>query len=109
MIKGQVQPRFNSDQLEFKIRSIELLSEVRKNNVKSVTLQMSINAVTPELIEEIESMSLKNKGKALLRFNVWDQETKSMVSLFSRNTRVEMTHELENFLRGHDLLTFKIN
>ena len=109
MIKGQVQPRFNSDQLEFKIRSIELLSEVRKNNVKSVTLQMSINAVTPELIQEIESMSLKNKGKALLRFNVWDKETKSMVSLFSRNTRVEMTHELENFLRDHDLLTFKIN
>lgn len=109
MIKGQVQPRFNSDQLEFKIRSIELLSEVRKNNIKSITLQVPLQVVTPELIQKIESMSIKNKGKALLRFNIWDAETKSMVSLFSRNTRVEMTHELENFFRDHENLTFKIN
>ena len=109
MIKGQVQSRFNSDQLEFKIRSIELLSEVRKNNVKSVTLQLPLQYVTPELIQEIESISIKNKGKALLRFNIWDSETKSMVNLFSRNTRVEMTHELENFFRNHETLTFKIN
>ncbi|MGQ7867878.1 DNA polymerase III subunit alpha [Sunxiuqinia sp. sy24] len=109
MIKGQVQPRFNSEQLEFKIRSIELLSEIRKNNIKSVTLQLPLQKVTPDLIQEIETISVKNKGKALLRFNIWDAETKSMVNLFSRNTRVEMTHELEDFFRKHESLTFKIN
>ncbi|WP_299578327.1 DNA polymerase III subunit alpha [uncultured Sunxiuqinia sp.] len=109
MVKGQVQPRFNSDMLEFKIRTIELLSEIRKNNIKSVTLQLPLQKVTPDLIQEIENISIKNKGKALLRFNIWDAETKSMVNLFSRNTRVEMTHELEDFFRKHDSLTFKIN
>ncbi len=109
MIKGQVQPRFNGDQLEFKIRSIELLSEIRKNNITTVTLQLPLQNVTPDLIQEIETISLKNKGKALLRFNIWDSETKSMVNLFSRNTRVEMTNELEHFIRNHESLTFKIN
>jgi DNA polymerase-3 subunit alpha len=109
MIKGQVQPRFNGDQLEFKIRSIELLSEIRKNNINTVTLQLPLQNVTPDLIQEIETISLKNKGKALLRFNIWDSETKSMVNLFSRNTRVEMTSELERFIRNHESLTFKIN
>ncbi|WP_053179009.1 DNA polymerase III subunit alpha [Sunxiuqinia dokdonensis] len=109
MIKGQVQNRFNGDQLEFKIRSIELLSEVRKNQIKTVTVQLPLQNVTPDLIQEIESISLKNKGKALLRFNIWDSETKSMVSLFSRNTRVEMTSELERFFRNHESLSFKIN
>ena len=109
MIKGQVQPRFNGDQLEFKIRNIELLSEIRKNNINTVTLQLPLQNVTPELIQEIETISLKNKGKALLRFNIWDSETKSMVNLFSRNTRVEMTSELERFIRNHESLTFKIN
>lgn len=109
MVKGQVQERFKSDILEFKIRNIELLDEVRKNNIKSVTLQLPLQAVTSELINEIETVSLKNKGKALLRFNIWDSETKSMVNLFSRNTRVEMNHELERFFREHELLSFKIN
>jgi DNA polymerase-3 subunit alpha len=109
MVKGQVQPRYNGDQLEFKVRSIELLSEVRKNNIQSVTLQLPLQAVTPELVHEIEAVSLKNKGKALLRFNIWDPETKTMVNLFSRNTRVEMTNDLERFFRDHESLTFKIN
>ena len=109
MIKGQVQERFNSGHLEFKIRNIELLSEVRKNNIQTVTLQMPLQSVTPELVQEIETVSVKNKGKTLLRFNIWDSETKSMVNLFSRNTRVEMTLELERFFREHESLTFKIN
>nr|MBD3621375.1 DNA polymerase III subunit alpha [Sunxiuqinia sp.] len=109
MIKGQVQPRFNGDQLEFKIRNIELLYEIRKNNINTGTVQLPLQNVTPELIQEIETISLKNKGKALLRFNIWDSETKSMVNLFSRNTRVEMTSELERFIRNHESLTFKIN
>jgi DNA polymerase-3 subunit alpha len=109
MLKGQVQPRYNGDQLEFKVRSIELLSEVRKNNIQSVTLQLPLQAVTHELVHEIEAVSLKNKGKALLRFNIWDPETKTMVNLFSRNTRVEMTNDLERFFRDHESLTFKIN
>ncbi|HKJ43051.1 MAG TPA: DNA polymerase III subunit alpha, partial [Sunxiuqinia sp.] len=53
MIKGQVQERYKSDMLEFKIRNIELLDEVRKNNIKSVTLQLPLQAVSSELIHEI--------------------------------------------------------
>ena len=109
MVKGQVQERFKSDMLEFKIRNIDLLDEVRKNNIKSVTLQLPLQAVTQELVQEIENVSLKNKGRTLLRFNIWDSETKSMVNLFSRNTRVEMNHDLERFFREHETLTFKIN
>jgi len=77
--------------------------------VKSVTVQLSIQSLTPELISEIETVSRSNKGPALLKFNLWDSETKTVVNLFSRNTRIEMNHEVERFLRNHENLTFKIN
>ncbi|WP_423130286.1 DNA polymerase III subunit alpha [Gaoshiqia sp. Z1-71] len=109
LVKGQVQESFRPGQLEFKVRFIEMLEEVRKNQIKSVTLQMTIQSVTPELIREIETVSKKNKGSALLKFNLWDSETKTVVNLFSRNTRIEMNHEMERFIRNHENLTFKIN
>lgn len=109
LIKGQVQESFRPGQLEFKVRHIEMLDEVRKNYVKSVTVELGIQSVTPELIDEIETVSRKNRGSAMLKFNIWDPETKSMVSLFSRNTRIEMTKDIERFFRERENLSFKIN
>ncbi|MEL7586760.1 MAG: DNA polymerase III subunit alpha [Prolixibacteraceae bacterium] len=109
LVKGQVQEGFRPGQLEFKVRHIEMLDEVRKNYIKSVTVQLTLESVTPDLISEIETISRKNKGTAMLKFNIWDTETKAMVNLFSRNTRIEMNHEIERFLRERENLSFKIN
>ncbi|MGD9556946.1 MAG: DNA polymerase III subunit alpha [Mangrovibacterium sp.] len=109
LIRGHVQESFRPGQLEFKVKQIEMLDEVRKNHVKSVTLQMALQTVTPELIHEIEHVSKKNKGSAMLKFDLWDPETKTVVNLFSRNTRIEMTREVERFFRERENLSFKIN
>jgi DNA polymerase-3 subunit alpha len=109
LVKGQVQESFRPGQLEFKVRHIEMLDEVRKNHIKSVTVQMAVHTVTPELIHEIETISKKNKGSAMLKFDLWDPETKAVVNLFSRNTRIEMSKDIERFFRERENLSFKIN
>lgn len=109
LVRGVVQEGFRPGQLEYKVKHIEMLDEVRKNQVKSVTVEMAIDTVTPGLIQEIEKISKKNKGPSLLKFNLWDTETKTVVNLFSRNTRIEMTPEIEKYLRNHESLSFKIN
>jgi len=109
LVKGQVQESFRPGQLEFKVRHIEMLDEVRKNYIKSVTVQMAVPAVTSELIQEIETVSKRNKGSAMLKFDIWDPETKTVVNLFSRNTRIEMSKEIERFFRERENLSFKIN
>lgn len=109
LVKGQVQESFRPGQLEFKVRHIEMLDEVRKNYIKSVTVQMAVQSITPELIREIETVSKKNKGAAMLKFNIWDPETKTVVNLFSRNTRIEMNREIERFFSERENLSFKIN
>ena len=64
---------------------------------------------TDEFIQEVDQLCRQNKGSALLKFNLWDTETKSVVNLFSRNTRIELNQEFETFLRKHENISFKIN
>ncbi len=109
MIKGQIQNRYGSEILEFKVKQIDLLPDVRENRVTSITVNIPLQAVTSELIEDFELVINKNKGKTLLRFNVWDTETKTVVNLFSRNTRININNEVEAFFEERDFLSFKIN
>ncbi|RKD92679.1 DNA polymerase III subunit alpha [Mangrovibacterium diazotrophicum] len=108
LVKGLVQESFRGG-LEFRVKYIEMLEEVRKNQVKTVTVDVAIQAITPELVQNMESMSKQHKGTALLKFNLWDTETKTVVNLFSRNTRIEMNREIETFFRQQENLSFKIN
>jgi DNA polymerase-3 subunit alpha len=109
MVRGQVQNRFGGDQLEFKVNRVELMEEVREKYFKSITIQIPITTLTNQLVTELCDMTLNSKGKTLLKFDVWDPETKMMVNLFSRNTRIEITDELLAYFENHDDLAFKIN
>ncbi len=109
MIKGVVQNRYGGDQLEFKVNKIELMDEVREKYFKSITVKIPLPSITSEMVTELSNLTLNSKGKSLLRFDVWDPETKMIVNLFSRNTRIEITNELLDYFEKHDDLVFKIN
>jgi DNA polymerase-3 subunit alpha len=109
MVRGQVQNRFGGEQLEFKVSRVELMEEVREKYFKSITIQIPITTLTNQLVTELCDLTLNSKGKTLLKFDVWDPETKMMVNLFSRNTRIEITDELLAYFENHDDLAFKIN
>ena len=109
LVKGSIQNRFGSDQLEFKVSRIDLLQEVRKNLIKSITVHMPLKALTSEMISEFEKMTAQNKGSVLLKFNIRDAETNISLQMFSRNTRIEINNEVIGFFEEHDNLAFKIN
>ncbi len=109
MVKGVVQNRFGGDQLEFKVSKIELMDEIREKYFKSITVKLPLPAITSEMINELGNLTQNTKGRSLLKFDVWDPETKMVVNLFSRNTRIEITNELLDYFEKHDDLVFKIN
>ncbi len=109
LIRGNIQKGFRGDQLEFRITNIELLSEVRKNYVKSITLNMPVTGVTRDMVEKLEEISLNNKGKILLRFNIYDPESNMNIQMFSRNIKIELTDEMIGFLRNELNMSFRIN
>ena len=109
LVKGSIQNRFGSDQLEFKVSRIELLHEVRKNLVKSITVMMPLNFITSEFISGFEQMTAKNKGSVNMKFIIRDSETNLSLQMFSRNTRIEINNEVIGFFEGNEHLAFKIN
>ncbi|HZL09306.1 MAG TPA: DNA polymerase III subunit alpha [Prolixibacteraceae bacterium] len=109
MVKGSVQNRFSGEQLEYKVSNIELMDDIREKYFKSITVKVPLPSITDEMITELERLTQNSKGKSLLRFDIWDPETKMMVNLFSRNTRIEITNELLAFFETQDDVAFKIN
>jgi DNA polymerase III subunit alpha len=109
LIKGKVQKRYNSESLEFKVTHIDLLSEVRKNLVKSLTLTLPLSHINESIIRDMERLIRKNKGNALMRFTVFDEETDNTIQLFSRNTKIDVSNEILSFFEEHPEIRYSIN
>jgi DNA polymerase III subunit alpha len=109
LLKGKVQKRYNSESLEFRVNHVELLSEVRKNQIKNFTINIPLSMVSESVIHEIEKLMKKNKGNTFLRFTITDEETNNTVLLFSRNTKILVSQDFFRFFEDHPEITYRIN
>jgi DNA polymerase-3 subunit alpha len=109
LVKGSVKPRYNGSSFEFKISQIELLSEVRKNHVKSITLNFPIEKLNKEVVERIEHLTLNNKGNTLLKFNIYDLDNNMNVQMFSRTAKINLTDEFLKLFEQDLDITYRIN
>ncbi|HOY51471.1 MAG TPA: hypothetical protein PLX49_06880, partial [Prolixibacteraceae bacterium] len=108
-IRGRIQRRFNSESLEFRVTHMELLSEVRRNHIKSLTIQLPLSSINEAVIHEMEKMLKKNKGNTLLKFRIVDEEARHAVHLFSRNSRIEVNEAFLRFFEEHPEMAYRIN
>jgi DNA polymerase III subunit alpha len=91
------------------VNSIELLSDVRSSYVKSVTINVSLPALTKKMVSDIEHLSKEHQGKALLKFNVYDPENNMHLEMFSRTTKVHPSDAFLNFFEGQSDMSYRIN
>ena len=108
-IKGRVQKRYKSDRLEFKISSIEMLSEVMNANVRDAILQLDVSDLTEELMQDVLDLIDKNKGKHGLIVNLLDKKNKYDVNLLARKTKVDLTKDFFNKVKLLNKVNIKIN
>jgi DNA polymerase-3 subunit alpha len=110
LVKGRVQKRrFNDDELAFHIKTINLLSSVKDELIKSVTLKINPRNISKELISELMELIKGNKGDTELKFVFFDPEDKISLSMFSRTLRVRLNNELISFLEDYPGLEYKVN
>ena len=109
MVKGSVKQRYNGDSYEFKITQIELLSEVRKNYVKSITLNLPVQKLKQEVVERIETIALNNKGNTLLKFNIYNLENNMNIQMFSRTAKINLSDSILKFFDEELNITYRIN
>jgi DNA polymerase-3 subunit alpha len=80
--------------VEFKIRSIELLNELSDKRVQGLALRVPVHAVNREMIDALEKLCHSNTGNAALQFFIKDEQENLQVELLSRGYRVRVSNAL---------------
>jgi DNA polymerase III subunit alpha len=110
LVKGRVQKRrFNEDEVEFKIKTIHLLSSVKDELIKTITIRVKAQEVTTEMIHELMALIKDNPGETELKFLFYEPDEKIYLPMFSRSIRVRLNHDLISYITDHPSLEFKVN
>ncbi len=110
LVRGKVQKRkFREDELEFRIKTIYLLSGVRDELITSLTLKINPANIDREMISGLLAMINENKGDTELRFLFYDPENRISLPMFSRTLRVRLSNEFISFLDDHPAIDYKVN
>ena len=92
-LSGKVKKRFYNDDLEFKISSIDLLSELIDKEIRDVIFKVDIGDISEQLVNDVVHIVSEHKGKHSLIFNVVDHLNKYKVDLLSRKMKVNLDRE----------------
>ena len=97
-INGHFKQRYNSDLLEFKIVSITLMDDIKKNMTQNIDIKITNELVTPEFVSFVANNINRNKGRTAVKFKIYDSQENIWVNLFSTKSGVEMNDELCDYL-----------
>jgi DNA polymerase-3 subunit alpha len=110
LVRGRVQKRkFREEELEFHIKTINLLSSVKDELIRSVTLKINPENINSEMINGLLEIVRENKGETELKFLFYDPDDKISVPMFSRTLRVRLNNELIAFLDDFPGIEYKVN
>jgi DNA polymerase-3 subunit alpha len=112
-IRGKVSERYrNSGNFEFKVSTIQLLSELRDKLAKSITIQIPLRSLNDEFINQFNTIITENakieSRNCVLRFKVIDNEENITVDLPSKRIKVNPNNEFISMLKDN-MLDFKLN
>jgi DNA polymerase III subunit alpha len=110
LVKGRVQKRrYREDELEFHIKKMNLLSSVKDELIKSVTLKINPADINSEMISGLLELIRENRGETELKFVFYDSDDKISLPMFSRTLRVRLNNELISFLDDYPGIEYKVN
>ena len=107
-MRGKVQKRAWGDELEFKINSIELLSELKDKMAKHVNIKMDCDVVDEELVNWIKGLGAEKLGKCTMGVSIVDRKNKNIVDLKSRELKINLTNDLISRLESNPKIEFSI-
>ncbi|NML40459.1 DNA polymerase III subunit alpha [Chitinophaga sp. G-6-1-13] len=91
--------RFNDNEYEFKVNSIQLLQEVKKTHTKQVFLATSPKLLNHETVDFLVENINRYPGSSQLHMQLVDIDDNLQVKLHTFNRNIEMNDELAQFLR----------
>ena len=122
LITGTIQQRnanlrFFKEQSEeeaeytFTVKSVDLLQDLQEKRTDGIRLNINLNALTPDLIEDLQEEAKSNQGKGHLHLTIYNPLNRHHVALTSRKDHVRVTPRLYKWLcakRQDGVLTFDV-
>ncbi|MCL1934687.1 MAG: DNA polymerase III subunit alpha [Candidatus Azobacteroides sp.] len=109
LIKGKFQPRqYREAVLDFKISSIQPLSDVKNALVEKISLELPLHELNDKLITDLSFLVKNNPGGSSLYFRIEDMDKHVGVSLFTGNQKFTINKEIIYFLEENNI-KFTIN
>ena len=109
LISARVERRTYGNALDVNIHSIRLLQDAKDNLIENVCITLPIHGLDEPTVNELSALIKSNPGQSLLYFKVVDSEYNVSQCFLSQNTRLNVTNNLIEFLRGNEDIDFKIN
>lgn len=98
----------NENEVEFKIISISLLSEVRGKMIKGLKVNINLDDLTYDLMEKLEAITSKHKGDAKLYIEVLDQKENITLELFSKKYTIDPSADMIKELNQLPEVVYKV-
>lgn len=110
LVKGMVQKRmYKEDEIEVKIKNINLLTSVREEMIKSLSLIVPVSSINNKMVDELKDLTTLHKGKTELKFVIIDPVNKISLPMFSRSVRVDVNNNFINFIKAFPGIEYKVN
>jgi DNA polymerase-3 subunit alpha len=104
LIKGKMQPRYNNPaEMDFRITSIEFLSDMKDKMLSSITLSLPVNEIDDKVVKMLQRISTTYKGNSTLALNIFDPKTKVKIQMHSRTRRVKIDSALISELSDQNI------
>ncbi len=89
-----VKNSWGQQNVEFKIRNIELLNEIGIKRSKGIRFRMNASEITQDLIGKIEDVCRDYSGNAPLFLKIWDEGENINLELLSRRFRINPINDM---------------
>ena len=108
-MRAKCQPKqWKPDEYEVKVKTIELLPEVKEKVIEKLTVSLPLSEINDEFIEEFTTLVKANPGHVELNFYIRDEEGQT-VALTSKGVKITLQKEIVTYLKSQSLLSYKIN
>ena len=109
-IEGKFGKRFSTSPWEFQIHHISLLSQLKVDATKSVSLFIPIKDVNEQLIDFLSDNRAANPGKSSLKINILkDAEGKEAISLQTQQADFSINDSFIDFIYNNEHIGVYVN
>jgi len=98
----------HTDQMVFKIQSIELLTEILEERTKELRLRLNLSYLNLETVDYLEDLFDKYKGNKKVILEVYDEQDRVQLDFLSRKVQLTISKALVTDLSKVENIGFKL-